>query len=65
MTEQGDHHGHADEPSAWPHYVYKATLAGAPWEFELRPDGLSWRYARYSGVVPYEEIRAFGCHTVL
>ena len=56
MTEPHDHAGHADETSAWPYYVYKATLIGAPWEFELRPEGLFWRYGRYSGLVPYDTI---------
>lgn len=56
MTELDEHSGHADEEAAWPSYVYKPTLVGAAWEFALRPNGLFWRYGRYSGVVPYESI---------
>jgi hypothetical protein len=39
-------------------YVYKASLIGSAYRFELRDDGLSWHVAGRSGVWPYRDIAA-------
>ena len=38
-------------------YAYKAGLVGAPWELQLKPEGMRWRVGPLSGVVRYERIR--------
>jgi hypothetical protein len=37
-------------------YSFKASTFGAPWEFELRPDGLKWSAGRRSGLLSYDKI---------
>ena len=37
-------------------YSFKASAFGAPWEFELRPEGLLWRVGLRSGLIRYDEI---------
>jgi hypothetical protein len=39
-------------------YVYKASLIGAAYRFELTDDGLAWRLAGRSGSWPYADIAA-------
>jgi hypothetical protein len=46
----------ADGAPAGPVYVYKPSLMGAMWGFEIKPAGLAWEFGRHSGVVPYERI---------
>ena len=43
--------------SADPVYHYKPSLAGAAWEFHLRPDALEWRTGWRDGRVPYGRIK--------
>ena len=38
-------------------YSFKASSFGAPWEFELRPEGLKWFVGRQTGLVGYDKIR--------
>lgn len=40
------------------HYSYNASLIGAPHQFELTEDGLSWQVGAKSGVWPYADIAA-------
>jgi hypothetical protein len=40
-----------------PFFAYKPKLAGAPWMFWLRRDGLEWTSGRYRGLIPYNRIR--------
>jgi hypothetical protein len=40
-----------------PFFAYKPKLAGAPWMFWLRRDGLEWTSGRYHGLIPYNRIR--------
>jgi hypothetical protein len=37
-------------------YLYKPSLVGAPWQFQLAPDAIEWRMGRYQGRTPYERI---------
>jgi len=37
-------------------YSFKTSSFGAPWEFELRPEGLKWSAGRRSGVLDYDKI---------
>lgn len=48
--------GDAVGAAADPHYMYKPSMLGAPWEFALRREGLEWRYGRHSGLVRYDRI---------
>ena len=38
-------------------YRYKPSLMGAPWQLQLRPEGLAWSIGRYDGVVRYDRVR--------
>ena len=38
-------------------YRYKPSIMGAPWQLQLRPEGLAWSIGRYDGVVRYDRIR--------
>jgi hypothetical protein len=38
-------------------YSYKPSLMGAPFEVRLTPDALTWQAGRYSGRIPYGEVR--------
>lgn len=38
-------------------YSFKAAAFGAPWEFELRPEGLKWSTGRRSGLLGYDKIK--------
>jgi hypothetical protein len=38
-------------------YAFKASSFGAPWEFELRPEGLKWSVGRRTGLLGYDKIR--------
>ena len=46
-----------DETAQYPHYAYKPSLMGAPWSFQLAPDGLVWSFRSMSGRIPYANIR--------
>ena len=46
----------ADPGPAGDHYVYRASLVGSAYQFELTEDGLSFRAGRKSGVWPYASI---------
>jgi len=37
-------------------YAFKASSFGAPWEFELRPEGLKWSAGRRAGLLRYDKI---------
>jgi hypothetical protein len=37
-------------------YSFKASSFGAPWEFELGPQGLKWSAGRRSGLLRYDKI---------
>ena len=37
-------------------YAFKASSFGAPWEFELRPEGLKWSAGRRTGLLRYDKI---------
>jgi hypothetical protein len=45
--------GEADDSA----YVFKPSLMGPPQTFRAAPDGLEWQVGRYSGRVPYREVR--------
>ena len=38
-------------------YAFKPSLMGPPQTFRAAPDGLEWQVGRYSGRVPYREVR--------
>jgi hypothetical protein len=38
-------------------YSYKAALFSAPWEFQLKEEGLEWRAGRHTGLLRYDRIR--------
>ncbi len=38
-------------------YAFKASAFGAPWEFELRPEGLKWNVGLRTGLLGYDKIR--------
>jgi hypothetical protein len=38
-------------------YAFKASSFGAPWEFELRPEGLKWNVGRRTGQLGYDKIK--------
>src|SRR5690606_9986422 len=40
-----------------PFYVFKASLAGAPFALWLRRDGIEWNLGRRSGLLRYDKIR--------
>ena len=44
------------EGGSGPAYSYKPSLAGAPWHFKLKTEGMEWSAGRYSGVVRYDRI---------
>ena len=37
-------------------YSFKASSFGAPWEFELKPEGLNWSAGHRSGLLRYDKI---------
>lgn len=38
-------------------YSFNSSVYGAPWEFELKPEGLKWTAGRRSGLLDYDKIR--------
>jgi hypothetical protein len=38
-------------------YSFKASAFGAPWEFQLKADGILWRVGLRSGLIRYDQIR--------
>lgn len=58
MNRSEHNFGYSTDPrSGEPLYGYKPSLAGAPWQFRLRPDALEWRTGRRAGEIPYGRIR--------
>ena len=53
MMEAGNLSGAGEEA---PHYAFKPSLMGAPWEFWLRPHALAWRTGMHEGEIPYRDI---------
>jgi hypothetical protein len=47
----------ADSADSRPHYVFKPTLMGPPWQFHLAPDAIEWEAGRRSGRIAYGDIR--------
>lgn len=45
------------EEAQYPRYLYKASLMGSPWSFQLAPDALVWSFGLRSGRTPYGSIR--------
>jgi hypothetical protein len=37
-------------------YSYKGSALGAPWEFELKSDGIVWRVGSRSGLIRYGQV---------
>jgi hypothetical protein len=47
----------AADPEPGPHYAYRPSLMGAPFEFRLAGDAFHWRKGRIEGHAPYDRIR--------
>lgn len=58
MSErQSDGEGDAAARPAEPSYAFKPSLMGAPWEFRLQPDRLTWAVGSRTGGILYPDIR--------
>lgn len=45
------------EEAQYPRYLYKASLMGSAWSFQLAPDALVWSFGLRAGRMPYGSIR--------